>query len=635
MSESLPFTRTLAQVVVAAALHRVIGTKRKKDFLAILLFVNTLSNRSFIRNFIAPFVVKVNENAVSRISSLLLLLNPVRKEYSKMLQADLDSTKVSVKANWSGFGKVITEIPKEGWSEEKIREKIDGLSAKTEKAVIGEMYSGSIYSYSYMYPEPSVVKEKEQDSDSKDTEEFLELTRSLSRVYTHAFQRSYLWNSLHEGEFGVGYWLSYQVIRMVASQYGAKADEVMGFITTGGTDSLMSALRLYSIWGKENKNLDIGEGVVLACENVHAAVDKGCLAYGLKLIKIPPNERGTMDIKRLKKYAQYWKNDLVAIVASTPSYTLGLVDDVKSVAAIAEEVGVGCHVDSCLGGFVITYLDNQVDTDFLRIPGVTSLSCDTHKNGWAPKGSSVLVTKNIPDKVHAPQVNLAFYGSYAIPGWDGGVYGTPANPGSQHVSHVLQAYVAMLRIGQNGYSRIAKKINETVKQCTQVLKKDPRLTVLDGSLISDDGKNERPLVNVFSFKIKSELGWGNGATYALAHEMAKRKFVVSALKGDRVHYCVTGRSAGNPKFLELFQSVLNDSLAATEKLAEQVKLGKMQFSGDAGLYGTLDAALSPSKEKSGSYGKYISNLLLGKRVADDLVKTHFYALQDPFCENTV
>ena len=150
-----------------------------------------------------------------------------------------------------------------------------------------------------------------------------------------------------------------------------------------------------------------------------------------------------MDIDELRKQSYYYGNDVIAIIGSAPSYPLGVVDHIKEIADIALENGCGMHVDCCLGGFIINNLNHQ-DTNYLDIVGVTSLSADTHKNGFAPKGSSVLITNK----------NLSCYSIYPVPEWSGGVYGTPKDAGSQSCTHSLMALLAMLSMAQDGYQKI-------------------------------------------------------------------------------------------------------------------------------------------------------------------------------------
>jgi len=271
-----------------------------------------------------------------------------------------------------------------------------------------------------------------------------------------------------------------------------------------------------------------------------------------------------------------------------------------------------------LGGFIVNNLD-QHDTKFLSIPGVTSLSLDTHKNGWAPKGSSVLVTRSLPDDVFG-ELNIAYYSIYAIPGWSGGVYGTPKDPGSQQVTNALHAMLALLAIGKQGYRALARDINKTACSMAAVVEQTPELTLLG-----------QPQVNVIAWRAKEGL-WAQGAIYALAHEMEKKGIVVSTLSGDVVHYCVTGRTAGDPQFVKQFKEALAHAVSTTKGYNQDVQDGKSKFPGSAGLYGTLEAAMSPASSKM-PRSEYYQNLLLGNRGAADGVRGYFMALLNPYVRN--
>ena len=88
----------------------------------------------------------------------------------------------------------------------------------------------------------------------------------------------------------------------------------------------------------------------------------------------------------------------IALVASAPSFPQGVVDPVPELGALALARGLPLHVDCCLGSFLIAFAaragyPQPCAFDF-SVPGVTSISCDTHKYGFAPKGSSVVLYAN-------------------------------------------------------------------------------------------------------------------------------------------------------------------------------------------------------------------------------------------------
>lgn len=156
--------------------------------------------------------------------------------------------------------------------------------------------------------------------------------------------------------------------------------------------------------------------------SAHPSINKGCDYFGVKLIIVPldPVTLQT-DLKAMERAIT---SNTIAIIGSAPGWPHGVVDDIEAMSDIAIRYGIGLHVDSCLGGFIIAFHENvkreakgktnvfKVD---YRVPGVTSLSCDNHKYGIAPKGISTLTFRNKDVRKHA---------YYAISNWPGGLYAT-------------------------------------------------------------------------------------------------------------------------------------------------------------------------------------------------------------------
>ena len=612
--------------------------------LAVILFLL----RKFKKQILPYLRAKYDEPMRDRIGRVLLdLAPPLRKEYAKEVNKNLIEMREGVRKKWKDLGTPLKALPEYGYSIDSLKHVVDIITNITLKRCTHAHMSGTIYSYSLKKGSedpslqgPVVFLSKDEDDEKKANnngstvvalkspvdlstgKDLAVLSKGLGDLFTYSFKGAYLWNSLHSTEFGVGDWLSYQVVRMVGQMYGGKPSEVMGFHSTGGTASLMNAMRCYRDWGIQNRGHAIGEGVILCLDSIHAAVNKAGQAYNLHVEMLKCDDNDKVSLSEVRKAAKRIGNRLVCIIGSAPSYPLGVMDPIADFAKIARDAGVGCHVDGCLGGFIVNNLD-ELDTNFLSIPGVTSLSCDTHKNGWAPKGSSVLVTRPIPDRKFGT-VNLAYYSFYSIPSWSGGLYGTPANPGSQHVTGLLHAYLAMMHIGKDGYRKIARMVNNCAKEMADIIRRDDRLQIIGDHV---------PAANVVAWKISEATNWGKGAIYAFAHEMQVRGIVLSAVKGRKVHFCVTGRSAGDPEFINEFESAISGALEATEKHAAEVKAGIKGWPGDAGLYGTLEAAMEPSSENTTSRAEYVQNWLLGNRGARDGIKMYFYGIQDPYIED--
>lgn len=493
-----------------------------------------------------------------------LMIPAVRAEYLKEFQKGITGGQKKLQEKWASFGDPVTVLPENGWTREAILGLINKFASLTNLPLEGKQMSGTIYSASFM-PGGEISNEYEgsigetRPRSLTNVEELAALSSELEDLYTYAFKHSFLWNSLHGTEFGIGDYLSYQVIQMVGSIYGGHPRKMKGFVTSGGTESLMTAMRCYRNWGVKNRGHKVGEGVILAADTVHAAVMKAGMAYSIKVITFKTGGDGRVDIEDLKALVKKVGDKLVAIVGSTPSYPTGVVDPIVDMAAVAKKAGVGMHVDACLGGFIVNFLDHA-KSDFLAIPGVTSLSTDTHKNGWAPKGSSVCITQPISDYALG-EVNLAYYSVYSIPGWTGGVYGTPKDAGSQACVHTLQALVALLAIGKNGYKQIAQHVYNASKEMARVIGSFPPLTMIC-----------EPEVNVVTFKVSPDSTWAPGALYALLHFLDHKGFTVSAIKSERAHFCMTGRMAADPKLMEQFDSVLRECIEMVEDMMPDVRV---------------------------------------------------------------
>lgn len=556
----------------------------------------------FIYYYLRP---RWNESRPSQIGRWLLNIPHVKDRYLSDISKEKCHFKAKVIEQWRQFGYPITSIPEKGWDEDQLQNLVNHYSRITLEGLSGKHISGTIYSKSLDSKLRSNIVSNSHD---KYDSFYQMITDMQRRVYTYAFEQSYLWNSLHNDEFGIGAYIEYQVVHMVAGMFGNNTNEVRGFVTSGGTESLMLAVRCYRNWGMDIRGHAPGQGVILACKSVHAAILKAGQAYLVKVVLIDTDKEGRMDIDELRKQSYYYGNDVIAIIGSAPSYPLGVVDPIKEIANIALENGCGMHVDCCLGGFIINNLNHQ-DTNYLDIVGVTSLSADTHKNGFAPKGSSVLITNE----------NLSYYSIYPVPEWSGGVYGTPKDAGSQSCTHSLMALLAMLSMGQDGYQKITQSINTTTIALANIIR-DFKGQL---KLLAD------PEVNVVAFEIDKDWQLQSGAIYAFAHEMSKRGIILNCLNGEAVHFCVTVRFSSNVKGLGEFRDAIIESLFAVKELNDKLLETGTTFPGDAGMYCALEAALTPKPSKL-PLSKYIQNIILGTRGARDAIRAYFLTLMNPF-----
>ncbi len=191
-----------------------------------------------------------------------------------------------------------------------------------------------------------------------------------------------------------------EVISMVTKMYNGDPNAgVCGAFTTGGTESILMAMKAYRDYGRSHRR--IASPNVVACVTAHAAFDKAAQYFGIELRKARTRSDMQVDVAHVRSLID---SNTVALVGSAPQYAHGTIDDIEALGELAASYGVGLHVDCCLGGFLLPFLAKAgyalpKHFDF-RVAGVTSISCDPHKYGFAPKGSSLVLFRT-PELRHA------------------------------------------------------------------------------------------------------------------------------------------------------------------------------------------------------------------------------------------
>ena len=130
-------------------------------------------------------------------------------------------------------------------------------------------------------------------------------------------------------------------------------------------------------------------------------------------------------------------DDTIAIAGSAGDYAHGLIDPIAELGELAQSRGIGLHVDSCLGGFILPFgqeLGYDIPVFDFRLPGVTSMSADTHKYGFGLKGSSVLLYRS---------AELRRLQYFIVPDWPGGAYTSPGMSGSRSGGIIAAAWASV------------------------------------------------------------------------------------------------------------------------------------------------------------------------------------------------
>jgi sphinganine-1-phosphate aldolase len=248
-----------------------------------------------------------------------------------------------------------------------------------------------------------------------------------------------------------------EIIAMVAKMLHGEAvkehdpeDDVCGAVTSGGTESIYNGVFVHREWGREEKGIQQPEMVVPA--TIHPAFFKAAHYQGVKMISVPVGENFEADVDAMA--AQITPNT-IAVAGSAGNYPYGVIDPLEKLSDLALERGVGMHVDGCLGGFILPWVEKlgyDIPPFDFRLPGVTSMSCDTHKYGYALKGTSTVLFRN-----H----KLLRYQFFSKSDWAGGLYVSPTVQGSRSGGLSAATWAAMVSIGEEGYLKAARRIMDT------------------------------------------------------------------------------------------------------------------------------------------------------------------------------
>jgi glutamate/tyrosine decarboxylase-like PLP-dependent enzyme len=241
-----------------------------------------------------------------------------------------------------------------------------------------------------------------------------------------------------------------EVVSMVAGLVGGD-DSTAGNMTTGGTESLLMAVLDAREWCRAHKPKVRTPEVVLP-NTAHPAFDKAAHYFGLKLVRVAVRGDSRADVEAMRQAVTL---DTALIVGSAPSYPHGVVDPIAALAKLSQERDILCHVDACVGGMMLPFvrkLGFPVPAWDFSVPGVTSISVDLHKYGYAAKGASVILYR---DKA------LRRHQLFATTDWPGGIYASPTMTGTRPGGAIAAAWAVLNGLGEQGYLRIADTVMRT------------------------------------------------------------------------------------------------------------------------------------------------------------------------------
>jgi len=262
-----------------------------------------------------------------------------------------------------------------------------------------------------------------------------------------------------------------EIIAMTLDVLGAGAvtdGTPAGIVTTGGTGSILHAMLAYRDWARAERGITAPN--VIKPETGHPAFDKACHLFGIELRKAPVDPVSTqVDVEWV---AEHIDAGTVALIGSACNYGYGTIDPIEELSDLALRRGVGLHVDGCLGGLILPFgrrLGYDIPVYDFELPGVTSISADTHKYGYAFKGSSVVAFRR-------RELRNAQY--FYLTDWSGGKYCSPGMEGSRSGGLLAATWASMVSLGWEGYLRYASQIFQTSASMQEAVRSHPQLRIL-------------------------------------------------------------------------------------------------------------------------------------------------------------
>lgn len=325
--------------------------------------------------------------------------------------------------------------------------------------------------------------------------------------------------------------------------------EAAGFMTSGGTESLLMAVLAARERGRAERGIAAPEMVLPT--SAHAAFEKGAHYFGVRSVRVPVGADWRADVAAM---AAAITENTVLVVASAPQYPQGVVDPVAEIAALAAARGIACHVDACMGGAALPFLERLGEPvppwDF-RVPGVTSISVDLHKFAYTAKGASVIVHRTR---------TFRRYQTFTTDNWLGGLYGSSGVLGTKSGGAIAAAWAVMQHLGQEGYLRLTRTARATTQRLLAALRAMPGVVV-----------RGEPATMLVAF------GFDDVDAFAVADALWRRGWYVDKQGPPASLHCTVNA---------VHADVLDAFLAALREAVAEARAGAAP--GGQGRYGTVE-----------------------------------------------
>lgn len=331
--------------------------------------------------------------------------------------------------------------------------------------------------------------------------------------------------------------------------------QAAGFMTSGGTESILLAVEGARQRGRAERSIT-RPNVVLPT-SAHAAFEKACSYFDVESRRIAVGSDWRADSEAM---AAAVDEHTVLLVASAPQYPQGVIDPVHEIAEIGLRHGINVHVDGCMGGVTLPFLERAghdiAPWDF-RVPGVTSISVDLHKYGYTAKGSSVLV--------HASK-QLRNYHTFMTDNWLGGLYGSSGILGTKSGGPIAAAWAVMSFLGADGYQELAVRARRLCLRLAEAIHEIDELEV-----------RARPDSTLISFGSRDSGNRDGIDVMALADRLKERSWYVDRQGPPPSLHCTV--HAGHVDTMEEFIADLRECT---------LEVARKRTTGSSAAYGTIE-----------------------------------------------
>ena len=342
-----------------------------------------------------------------------------------------------------------------------------------------------------------------------------------------------------------------EVVAMAGVWLGATPNSA-GFMTSGGTESILMAVK--AARDRLLAERQIRQPNMVLPTSAHAAFAKAGAYFGVEVRRVAVGPDWRADVSAMRNCVD---KNTVLIVGSAPQYPQGVVDDIVSIAKIASDAKINCHVDACMGGVTLAYLERlgeKIAPWNLQVPGVSSISVDLHKFGYTSKGASVIMYAS---------KHLRSYQGFVTSDWLGGMYGSSGVLGTKSGGSMASAWAVMHFLGDDGYLRLTRQAREATLQLASIIRNSPELVLRaePESTLLCFGAQDPNSLNIF----------------AVADELSKRGWYVDRQTPPDSLHCTV--NAIHHDKIDWFAKDLRNSV---ETVLSQ------RSTGNVGAYGTIE-----------------------------------------------